>query len=247
MPSSAGYSVALSPTRRSFPTRRASDLCSPTGTAKRSVPSTSGVNGADTRASPSAVRSSSARTVPSAAHGVTKRPKCRTSTSCFGPRKDRKSTRLNSSHLGISYAVFCWLLGGPLPDASVFPDTTRFRSLLSDWNGEAVRAFDVGREWRGHEGIPERSAFLVGEDGTVRGAWRYETAEVPDFDELLRAAQRSEEHTSELQSLRHLVCRLLLATRWPSPRRVGLSRHDALPISALRLERRSGPCLRRRA
>src|SRR5262245_62378310 len=25
----------------------------------------------------------------------------------FGPR-DRKSTRLNSSHLGISYAGFCW-------------------------------------------------------------------------------------------------------------------------------------------
>src|SRR5436853_2164946 len=24
-----------------------------------------------------------------------------------GPRADRKSTRLNSSHLGISYAVFC--------------------------------------------------------------------------------------------------------------------------------------------
>src|SRR5215472_17810493 len=27
--------------------------------------------------------------------------------SCSGPRRDRKSTRLNSSHLGISYAVFC--------------------------------------------------------------------------------------------------------------------------------------------
>src|SRR5262245_64989794 len=25
----------------------------------------------------------------------------------FGERQDRKSTRLNSSHLGISYAVFC--------------------------------------------------------------------------------------------------------------------------------------------
>src|SRR5260221_2099085 len=25
----------------------------------------------------------------------------------YGPRRDRKSTRLNSSHLGISYAVFC--------------------------------------------------------------------------------------------------------------------------------------------
>src|SRR5438045_3302219 len=39
---------------------------------------------------------------------------------------------------------------------------------------------------------------------------------------------RSEEHTSELQSLRHLVCRLLLA-----PLRSGLSPlslHDALPI-----------------
>jgi glutaredoxin-dependent peroxiredoxin len=63
--------------------------------------------------------------------------------------------------------------------------------LLSDWNGEAIRAFGVEREFRGHKGIPERSAFLIDQDGTVRGAWRYETAEVPDFDELLRAAQAS--------------------------------------------------------
>jgi glutaredoxin-dependent peroxiredoxin len=61
--------------------------------------------------------------------------------------------------------------------------------LLSDWNGEAVRAFGLEREWRGHMGVPERSAFLVDKGGTVRGAWRYETAEVPDFDELLSAAQ----------------------------------------------------------
>jgi glutaredoxin-dependent peroxiredoxin len=63
--------------------------------------------------------------------------------------------------------------------------------LLSDWNGEAIHAFGVEREFRGHKGIPERSAFLIDQDGTVRGAWRYETAEVPDFDELLRAAQAS--------------------------------------------------------
>jgi peroxiredoxin len=37
--------------------------------------------------------------------------------------------------------------------------------------------------------VAERSAFLVDPDGTVRGAWRYDTAELPDFDELLRAAQ----------------------------------------------------------
>jgi len=60
---------------------------------------------------------------------------------------------------------------------------------LSDWNGEAMRAFDVESEFRGYEGVPERSAFVVDADGTVRGAWRYGTAEVPDFDELLRAVQ----------------------------------------------------------
>jgi glutaredoxin-dependent peroxiredoxin len=63
--------------------------------------------------------------------------------------------------------------------------------LLSDWNGDAVRAFGIEGEFRGHHGVAERSAFLVDPDGTVRGAWRYDTAEVPDFDEVLRAAQAS--------------------------------------------------------
>ena len=61
--------------------------------------------------------------------------------------------------------------------------------LLSDWNGDATRAFGVAAEFRGHEGVSARSAFLVDPDGTVRGAWRYATDEVPDFDVLLRAAQ----------------------------------------------------------
>ena len=63
--------------------------------------------------------------------------------------------------------------------------------LLSDWNAEAVRAFGVGHEFRGHQDVADRSAFLVDPDGTVRGAWRYDTGELPDFDELLRAAQAS--------------------------------------------------------
>jgi peroxiredoxin len=63
--------------------------------------------------------------------------------------------------------------------------------LLSDWNGDAVRAFGVESEFRGHLGVAERSAFLVDPDGTVRGAWRYDTAEVPNFDDVLRAAQAS--------------------------------------------------------
>ena len=61
--------------------------------------------------------------------------------------------------------------------------------LLSDWNGEAVRAFGIAHEFRGHEDVAVRSAFLVDPDGTVRGSWRYDTGELPDFDELLRAAQ----------------------------------------------------------
>jgi len=61
--------------------------------------------------------------------------------------------------------------------------------LLSDWNAEAVRGFGIAHEHRGFQDVAERTAFLVDLDGTVRGAWRYETAEVPDFDELLSAAR----------------------------------------------------------
>jgi glutaredoxin-dependent peroxiredoxin len=61
--------------------------------------------------------------------------------------------------------------------------------LLSDWNGEAVRQFGIAHAFRGFEDIAERTAFLIDQEGTVRGAWRYETAEVPDFDKLLSAAQ----------------------------------------------------------
>jgi peroxiredoxin len=61
--------------------------------------------------------------------------------------------------------------------------------LLSDWNTEAVRGFDVAHDFRGYAEVAERTAFLVDTSGTVRGAWRYETAEVPDFDVLLSAAR----------------------------------------------------------
>jgi peroxiredoxin len=60
--------------------------------------------------------------------------------------------------------------------------------LLSDWNGEATEGFGLAREFIGFQGMPARSAFLIDEEGTVRGAWAYDDSEVPDFDELLRAA-----------------------------------------------------------
>ena len=61
--------------------------------------------------------------------------------------------------------------------------------LLSDWNAEAVRGFGVAHERRGMQEVAERSAFLIGANGTIRGAWRYEPAELPDFDALLQAAR----------------------------------------------------------
>ena len=53
---------------------------------------------------------------------------------------DRKSTRLNSSHLGISYAVFClkkiFLMIRRPPRSTLFPYTTLFRShLISSASG----------------------------------------------------------------------------------------------------------------
>ena len=60
--------------------------------------------------------------------------------------------------------------------------------LLSDWNGDVVRAFGVGHDYRGMRDVAERTAFLVDADGTIRGAWHYASEEVPDFDELVAAA-----------------------------------------------------------
>jgi peroxiredoxin len=63
--------------------------------------------------------------------------------------------------------------------------------LLSDWNAEAVHGFGIAFEFRGLRDIARRSAFLVDQRGTVRGAWQYGTDEVPDFDVLLQAARAS--------------------------------------------------------
>jgi peroxiredoxin len=61
--------------------------------------------------------------------------------------------------------------------------------LLSDWNGDATRAFGVEREFRGLRGVPERSVFLI-RNGSVERTWRYDDGEVPDVDELVAAVQQ---------------------------------------------------------
>jgi len=61
--------------------------------------------------------------------------------------------------------------------------------LLSDFNGDAVRGFGIGFEFRGFHDVAQRSAFLVDEGGEIRNAWNYETGDVPDVDAWLEAAR----------------------------------------------------------
>ncbi|HZB35890.1 MAG TPA: redoxin domain-containing protein [Gaiellaceae bacterium] len=61
--------------------------------------------------------------------------------------------------------------------------------LLSDWNADVIRGFGIARDYRGMKEVAQRSAFLIDAGGTVRGAWAYDDSEVPDFDELVSAAQ----------------------------------------------------------
>src|SRR5690554_8223049 len=90
-----------------------------------------------------------------------------------------------------AFFVFFFLLIRQPPRSTLFPYTTLFRSvvLISLQNG--VEAFDAGIA---------RAGELYGEFGRATDAAR----------EYARAVARSEEHTSELQSRPHLVCRLLL-------------------------------------
>src|SRR5258708_10020546 len=59
---------------------------------------------------------------------------------------------------------------------------------------------------------PKEIEGRLGAFGWMNGLPRKKARPVPAFD-LLRRLERSEEHTSELQSPDHLVCRLLLGKK----------------------------------
>ena len=58
--------------------------------------------------------------------------------------------------------------------------------LLSDWNGETTRAFDVAFEALGMTDVPMRAAFLIRDGKTVEAAWLL-GAEMPDIDAIIAA------------------------------------------------------------
>src|SRR5205823_9039126 len=102
---------------------------------------------------------------------------------------------LNSSRprLSLTRSFFFLMLRRP-PRSTLFPYTTLFRSLVlsassmvSDWvEQEVERALERERREKKDVLFPLR------------------------IDDSVFDAKRSEEHTSELQSLAYLVCRLLL-------------------------------------
>src|SRR5258705_2320724 len=93
-----------------------------------------------------------------------------------------------------TYLYFFFLMIRRPPRSTLFPYTTLFRS------------FEAG----GHRG-----SFLRAAEDSLTGTFSLVPQIVP---------VRSEEHTSELQSLRHLVCRLLLEKKKKHEIDIGMQR-----------------------
>src|SRR5258705_3879126 len=76
------------------------------------------------------------------------------------------------------------------PRSTLFPYTTLFRSLIKHVTYVPGGLYNVSFAWIANQ-----------------AKWN----QIPEADrKAIQPLLRSEEHTSELQSLRHLVCRLLL-------------------------------------
>src|SRR5437899_5389536 len=90
----------------------------------------------------------------------------------------------------LSISLFFFLLIRRPPRSTLFPYTTLFRSLF-------VAVVEMHAQVVALQGL-----------GHVLGIVGDFFADRTNFH--LHGRERSEEHTSELQSLRHLVCRLLL-------------------------------------
>src|SRR5258705_7938333 len=90
------------------------------------------------------------------------------------------------------------------PRSTLFPYTTLFRSLPGGPPslGLALRRQHLHRQVRGLVLLLPRPLLVARHRGAL--------LPVLAAGERPEVVERSEEHTSELQSLRHLVCRLLL-------------------------------------
>src|SRR5207253_11462809 len=104
---------------------------------------------------------------------------------------------------------FFYILRRPPPQSTLFPYTTLFRSpqvtlpkqyvRLRILNAEMERGYNLGFS-------DNRTFYIIANDGGLLNA----PVSATRIKLLVGERARSEEHTSELQSRGHLVCRLLL-------------------------------------
>src|SRR5690348_18121824 len=90
------------------------------------------------------------------------------------------------------------------PSSTLFPYTTLFRSRHAAAKSAAVAAAPA------RAAAPRTSCTSVAHVGDSTSVDLISAAYLPNPAQRLAARYRSEEHTSELQSPVHLVCRLLL-------------------------------------
>src|SRR2546425_8523586 len=101
------------------------------------------------------------------------------------------------------------MIGRP-PRSTLFPYTTLFRSNGAEDNASGVAAMLATAQALSHATPPPRRTLLfvatTAEESGLLGSQAYVQSPLAPLERALR----SEEHTSELQSLAYLVCRLLL-------------------------------------
>src|SRR6478736_1429012 len=148
-------------------------------------------------------------------------------------RSDRKSTRLNSSHSQISYAVFCLKKKNMLGRRWSFGCNRSFLLVTKVASGACCRLrlgarcapnrcggrlllcfffFLMIRRPPRSTLFPYTTLFRSATDRRPGGVGRRRPAGAA------AVRHRSEEHTSELQSQSNLVCRLLLEKKKNNPR-----------------------------
>src|SRR3712207_3233737 len=131
---------------------------------------------------------------------------------------DRKSTRLNSSHANISYAVFCLkkksIITYTLPLFFFFNDTATTEIYTLSLHDALPISY--GTPYTLDSPMLQAAVAVLGV-GHPTGYPTYmmlthlfTLPPVGDVAYRVNLASRSEEHTSELQSRQYLVCRLLL-------------------------------------
>src|SRR2546429_4929375 len=97
------------------------------------------------------------------------------------------------------FYIFFFLMIRRPPRSTLFPYTTLFRSRSSGQTSDASLV-----------GSPALASCTTRRNPTRPFARRVLSSWERKFGDMAKSSGRSEEHTSELQSRLHLVCRLLL-------------------------------------